>query len=171
MSTIVVDGERVSSTAVREALARGRLADAARLLGRPYSISGRVVKGDQLGRRLGFPTANVRMRHNRPPLSGIFAVRMHGVDSAPLPGVASLGVRPTVKSAGVPTLEVFLLDFDRDIYRRQVRVEFLHKFRDEQKYADLETLRRQIALDVEHTRVWFRESEARRAADPRGAAL
>jgi len=171
MSTVVVDGERVSSTAVREALALGRLADASRLLGRPYSISGRVVKGDQLGRRLGFPTANVRMRHNRPPLSGIFAVQMHGVGSAPLPGVASLGVRPTVKSAGEPTLEVFLLDFDRDIYRRQVRVEFLHKFRDEQKYADLETLRRQIALDVEHTRVWFRESEARRAAGPRGAAL
>jgi riboflavin kinase/FMN adenylyltransferase len=157
MSSVVVNGVRVSSTAVREALAEGRLDDAACLLGRPYSISGRVVKGDQLGRKLGFPTANVRMRHNRPPLGGIFAVRLHGVDADPRDGVASLGVRPTVKSRGEPTLEVYVLDFDGDIYGRQVRVEFLRKFRDEQKYVDLETLRRQIDVDVEQARAWFQD--------------
>ena len=96
MTSVTVDGVRVSSTAVREALAAGDLAGAQRLLGRPYSISGRVVHGDKLGRKLGFPTANVQMKHNRPPLAGIFAVEVHGIGGRVLPGVASLGVRPTV---------------------------------------------------------------------------
>jgi len=95
------------------------------------------------------------MKHNRPPLTGIFAVRLHGAARGPLSGVASLGVRPTVKQGGAPVLEVHVLDFSGDVYRRHVRVEFLHKFRDEEKYADLATLTRQISLDVENTRAFF----------------
>ena len=155
MASVIVAGRRVSSTAVREALSAGDLDLATQLLGRPYVISGRVVQGDRIGRTLGFPTANVRMRHNRPPLYGIFAVRVHGLGNASVPGAASLGVRPTVDTRGVPVLEVYLLDFDRDIYGRHVQVEFLHKLRDEQKFANLEALRRQIALDVAATRRYF----------------
>jgi riboflavin kinase/FMN adenylyltransferase len=155
MASVGLDGERVSSTAVRQALADGDLARAQRLLGRAYSISGRVMRGDGLGRKLGFPTANVQMKHNRPPLAGIFAVRLHGVADEPLRGVASLGVRPTVRQGGAPVLEVHVLDFDGDLYRRHVRVEFLHKFRDEEKYADLATLTKRIAIDVENAKAFF----------------
>ena len=156
MASVMVAGRRVSSTAIREALAAGQVELAAQWLGRPYSISGRVVHGERIGRKLGFPTANVRMRHNRPPLFGIFAVRVRGIGAEPLPGAASLGVRPTVDSRGVPTLEVHLLDFDREIYGAHVCVDFLHKLRDEQHYSDLETLRNQIANDVENTRRYLR---------------
>jgi riboflavin kinase/FMN adenylyltransferase len=162
MASVMQDGERVSSTAVRRALAAGELARAERLLGRAYSISGRVVRGDGLGRKLGFPTANVQMKHNRPPLSGIFAVRLHGAAAGPVRGVASLGVRPTVKQQGAPVLEVHALDFEGDLYRRHVRVEFLSKFRDEEKYADLATLTRRIALDVENARRYFETAETQR---------
>jgi riboflavin kinase / FMN adenylyltransferase len=156
MTSVVVEGERVSSTAVREALAAGRLSRAARLLGRPYSISGRVVRGDGLGRKLGYPTANVQMKHNRPPLTGIFAVEVHGAVDTPLRGVASLGVRPTVKQQGAaPVLEVYIFDFDRAIYGRHVRVDFLEKLRDEEKYQDLAMLTRQIGRDVENARAYF----------------
>jgi riboflavin kinase/FMN adenylyltransferase len=150
----------VSSTAVRQALADGELERAERLLGRSYSIGGRVTRGEGLGRKLGFPTANVRMNHNRPPVAGIFAVRLHGAADGPLRGVASLGVRPTVKQGGSPVLEVHVLDFNGDLYRRHVRVEFLHKFRDEEKYADLATLTKRIALDVENAREFFRRKAA-----------
>lgn len=160
MASVALDGERVSSTAVRQALADGELGRAERLLGRAYSIGGRVSRGDGLGRKLGFPTANVRMMHNRPPVSGIFAVRLHGATDGPLRGVASLGVRPTVKQGGSPVLEVHVLDFNGDLYRRHVRVEFLHKFRDEEKYADLATLTKRIALDVENAREFFRRKAA-----------
>ena len=163
MSSVTLDGDRVSSTAVREALANGDLARAARLLGRPYSISGRVVHGDGLGRQLGYPTANVRIRHNRPPLTGIYAVEVAGIASGALPGVASLGVRPTVKHAAEPVLEVYLLDFSGDVYGSHVRVDFLHKFRDEVKFADLAALTRQIARDVEDARSYFRDREQRGA--------
>jgi riboflavin kinase/FMN adenylyltransferase len=155
MASVTLDGERVSSTALRKALAAGDLDRAGRLLGRCYSISGRVVAGDGLGRKLGFPTANVQMRHNRPPLTGIFAVRLHGAADAPLNAVASLGVRPTVRPGGAPVLEVHVPDFEGDLYRRHVRVEFLHRLRDEEKYADLATLARQIALDVRNARAFF----------------
>ena len=161
MSSVTLDAERVSSTAVREALAAGDLERAARLLGRTYSISGRVVRGDGLGRQLGFPTANVRMNHNRPPLWGIFAVEVTGAADRVLRGVASLGVRPTVKQAAVPVLEVYLLDFSADIYGRHVRVDFLHKFRDEQKFADLAALTVQISRDVEDARAFFAGEGAR----------
>lgn len=152
MPSFVYQGRRVSSTAVRDALAAGDMTLAAQLLGRPYAISGRVVQGDQLGRKLGYPTANIQMQHNQPPLSGIFAVQVHGLGPAPLPGVASLGVRPTVKAAGVPTLEVHLFDFDRDIYGAHVQVDFLHKLRDELKFDSLEALVAQIHKDAEDAR-------------------
>lgn len=165
MASVILDGERVSSTAVRTALRAGDLARAARLLGRSYSISGRIVRGDGLGRKLGFPTANVQMKHNRPPLTGIFAVELAGMGDRLLRGVASLGVRPTVKQQGQPVLEVHLFDYDGALYGRHVRVDFLRKFRDEEKYADLATLTRQIALDVENAQAFFNRQDAKTATE------
>jgi riboflavin kinase/FMN adenylyltransferase len=154
MGTVTVDGERVSSTAIREALAAGDLARAAAMLGRPYAIAGRVVHGDKLGRNLGFPTANLPLRH-KPPLTGIFAVRVHGLEEKPRTGVASLGVRPTVKQGARPLLEIFLFDFDRNIYGRRISVEFLHKLREEARYASLDALTRQIRADADQARAYF----------------
>jgi riboflavin kinase/FMN adenylyltransferase len=161
LTSVTLEGERVSSTAVRAALAAGALDRARSLLGRPYSMSGRVVRGDGLGRKLGFPTANIQIKHNRPPLTGIFVVQLSGVRKEPLRAVASLGVRPTVRQQGAPTLEVHVLDFEGDLYGRHARVEFLHKLRDEEKYADLATLTRQIALDVENSRTFFHRQDAK----------
>jgi riboflavin kinase/FMN adenylyltransferase len=161
LPTVEVAGERSSSTAVRQALAAGELEHAARLLGRPYSISGRVVHGDKLGRDIGFPTANIQLKHNRPPLMGIFAVELYGLNGAPLPGVASLGRRPTVKGAdAVPVLEVHLFDFKAEIYGRRVRVDFLHKLRDEEKYPDLDTLVAQIRRDVDNAKHFMKHRHA-----------
>lgn len=160
LTSVLMDGERVSSTAVRNALAKGDCARATQLLGRPYSISGRVVHGDGLGRQLGFPTANVQMKHNRAPVEGIFAVEVVGVDEKVRRGAASLGVRPTVTQQGRVVLEVYIFDFKGDLYGRHVRVDFLHKLRDEEKYSGLETLKRQIALDVEHAKSWFHRRDA-----------
>jgi riboflavin kinase/FMN adenylyltransferase len=142
--------QRISSTAVRNALAAGELSVAQRLLGRNYSISGTVVRGQQLGRQLGYPTANVHMRHERPALTGVYAVKLDG-----MPGVANLGVRPTL--AGIPklSLEVHLFDFNGDLYQRHVHVEFLHKLRDEIKFADLSALKAQIAQDVAAAQAYF----------------
>lgn len=159
MPTVSNAGVRVSSSAVRDALARGELARAQSLLGRPYSISGRVVHGNKLGRALGFATANVQLKHNRPPLWGIFAVRVHGVGAAPREGVASLGLRPTVHAAGKPVLEVHLFDFDGELYGAHLRVEFLAKLRDEEKYPDLDALRAQIARDCAAARDALRALE------------
>ncbi len=156
LHTIEAAGQRASSTAVREALAAGDMAMAAQLLGRPYSISGRVVGGDQLGRKIGYPTANIQLKHNKPPVKGIFAVRVQGLrgdpDSPDWPGVASLGTRPTVHTNGRPTLEVHLFNFDRSIYREHLRVEFLHKLRDEAKFPNLDALIAQIDLDAQQAR-------------------
>ncbi len=152
LPTVEAAGMRASSTAVREALAAGDMAMAAQLLGRPYSISGRVVGGDRLGRRIGYPTANIQLKHNRPPLTGIFAVRVQGLDRPDWPGVASLGTRPTVHANGRPTLEVHLFDFDRSIYRAHLRVEFLHKLRDEARFPSLEALIAQIDRDAAQAR-------------------
>ena len=154
MTTVTIDGERVSSSAVRSALAAGNLGHAAKLLGRPYTMSGRVAHGDKLGRHLGFPTANVVLRR-KPALSGIFAVRVHGLGDEARAGVASLGVRPTVKQDARPLLEVFVFDFDEAIYGRRITVEFLHKLRDEERYADLDHLTRQIRVDVAQARDYF----------------
>ncbi len=153
MGTIEVDGERASSTAVREALARGDLRRAARLLGRPYAMAGRVAHGAKLGRRLGFPTINLPLRR-KPPLDGIFAVRVLGL-GAPRRGVASLGVRPTVADEGRPMLEVYLFDFDQAVYGRRIVVEFLHKLRDEARFPDLDALTRQIRADADAARAYF----------------
>jgi len=143
-------GVRVSSTRVRTALADGRLQEAASLLGRGYSISGKVVHGAKRGRQLGFPTANVHMRHERPALKGVYAVKLDGLNA-----VANLGVRPTI--AGVPklSLEVHVLDFNGDLYGKHVHVEFLHKIRDEMKFDGLDALKAQIAVDVELARIFF----------------
>jgi len=143
-------GVRVSSTRVRSALADGHLQEAALLLGRGYSISGKVVHGAKRGRQLGFPTANVHMRHERPALKGVYAVKLDGLNA-----VANLGVRPTI--AGVPklSLEVHVLDFNGDLYGKHVHVEFLHKIRNEMKFDGLDALKAQIAIDVELARNFF----------------
>ena len=154
MRTVDIDGERASSSAVRKALAAGELARAAALLGRNYAITGHVAHGDKLGRSLGFPTANIALRR-APALTGIFAVRVHGLRGGPRRGVASVGVRPTVKADGKPIAEVFLFDFDETIYGRRITLEFLHKLRDEARYEDVAALTRQIGRDVEQAREFF----------------
>ena len=159
MHSVQQEGVRISSTAVRAALAQGNMFLAQSYLGRPYSISGRVERGDGLGKNIGFPTANIQLKHNRPPLSGIFVVRVQGDGLPSAQGVASLGVRPTVKTDGKPVLEVHLFNFSRDIYNKHLRVDFLHKLRDEEKYPDMETLTRQIALDVENAKQWFKQHD------------
>ena len=161
MRTVAVDGERASSTAVRAALATGDLGRAAALLGRPYVISGRVAHGSKLGRDLGFPTANIALART-PPLTGVFAVRVHGLGGAPRTGVASVGVRPTVSNSGVPLLEVFVFDFEDSIYGKRVGVEFVHKLRDEERYPDLEALTSQIRSDVAQAREYFSAAPAQR---------
>ena len=159
MRTIAVSGERASSTAIREALAAGDLTRAEALLGRPYSLSGRVAHGDKLGRNLGFPTANIALRQ-RPALSGIFAVRVYGLGNGAHSGVASLGVRPTIKENAKPLLEVFVFDFNDVIYGRRITVEFVRKLRDEERFPDLDTLARQIQLDAEQARAFFADEES-----------
>ena len=154
MPTVTIHGQRASSSAVRSALAAGDVEGATRLLGRPYMMSGHVAHGDKLGRTLGFPTANLALKQ-KPALSGIFAVGVHGLGGDARRGVASLGVRPTVKHGARPLLEVFVFDFDGSIYGRRIAVEFLHKLRDEERYADLETLTRQIRVDVAQAREYF----------------
>lgn len=155
MHTIEIDGERVSSSAVREALAAGDLEHAARLLGRPYCISGRVVHGDKIGRKLGWPTANIQLKRKRVALTGVFAATVSGIDKRHLPGAASLGVRPTLGLGLRPVLEVHLFDFDQEIYGAHVTVHLLHKFRDEMKFDSFEALTAQIARDVAVTQNYF----------------
>jgi len=145
------DGECVSSTRIRAALVVGDFKAAARLLGRPYAIVGRVVHGKQLGRTLGFPTANLRFGGKTPALSGIFAARVHGIDIEPRPAVASFGTRPTV-GGREPLLEAHLFDFDDDIYGRRIEVEFVTKLRDEEKFADLPALVAQMQRDAVQAR-------------------
>jgi riboflavin kinase/FMN adenylyltransferase len=152
MHTVEAAGQRASSTAVREALAGGDMAGAAQLLGRPYSISGRVVGGDQIGRKIGYPTANILLKHNRPPVKGVFAVRVQGLATPDWPGVANLGTRPSVHPNGNPTLEVHLFDLDRNLYGHHLRVEFLHKLRDEAKFPSFDALVAQIGKDAELAR-------------------
>jgi riboflavin kinase/FMN adenylyltransferase len=146
-----LDGERVSSTRIRAALQDGAFDIASRLLGAPYAIGGRVVRGRQLGRTLGYPTANLRFDNKRPALSGIYATRVHGVGAKPWPSVSSFGTRPTV--GGVePLLEAHLFDFDGDLYGRRVEVEFVARLRDEKKFPDLPTLVAQMDRDAQQAR-------------------
>jgi riboflavin kinase/FMN adenylyltransferase len=148
---VAVDGVRVSSTRIREALSIGDFATATRLLGRPYAIGGRVLRGNQLGRTLGFPTANLRFHGNTPALSGIFAARVHGVAAHPWPAVASFGTRPTVDGIE-PLLEAHLFDFEGDLYGRHIEVEFVARLRDEEKFPDLPTLVAQMHRDAGQAR-------------------
>jgi riboflavin kinase/FMN adenylyltransferase len=160
MLSYEVHGLRVSSSAVREALAAGDMQRAAALLGRPYSISGHVLHGRKLGREIGTPTLNLRFGHARPAAQGVFAVKVRGLAAAALPGVASLGVRPTVEDSGRQLLEVFCLQWPESLgrdgaYGRCIRVELLHKLHDELKYPSLDALREGIARDIAEAQAWF----------------
>lgn len=156
MPTIEVEGERISSTRVRKALACGDHELAERLLGHRYTMQGRVRAGDQLGRQWGFPTANLHLHRRLTPVHGIFTVLMHGVADKPLPGVASVGERPTIDGTRT-LLEVHLLDFNQDIYGRYVQVEFCKKLRDEVRFATIDLLKEQIAKDVLAARDYFKK--------------
>ncbi len=155
MESVTLNGERASSSGVRDALQEGQLEHAARLLGRPYSIDGRVVHGDKIGRQLGFATANIRIKHERPPLQGVFAVEVKGLAGGPHRGAANLGYRPSANQVVRPLLEVHLFDFSADIYGAHLNVRFLHKLRDEVKFPDFNALKAQIASDVEAAKAYF----------------
>ncbi|MGH8353389.1 MAG: bifunctional riboflavin kinase/FAD synthetase [Pseudomonas sp.] len=146
-TTVEVDGRRVSSTRVREALTAADFALAERLLGRPFQIAGRVLHGQKLGRQLGTATANVQLKRQRVPLTGVYLVSAE-LDGKRWPGVANIGVRPSVKGDGRAHLEVHLLDFAGDLYGRRLTVAFHHKLRDEQRFASLEALKAAIDADV-----------------------
>ncbi|OUR73634.1 riboflavin biosynthesis protein RibF [Methylophaga sp. 41_12_T18] len=154
MHTFSVDNIRVSSTRIRQALKVGDLMLAEKLLGRPYRMSGRVAHGDKRGRTMGFPTANIHLHRCKVPLNGVYAVQLFGIDGEPIKGVANVGIRPTV-GAEKALLEVHLFDFNREIYGEHVQVHFLHKIREEQKFADLAELIEQIKLDCDQARSFF----------------
>ena len=153
LPAVLHDATRISSSAVRAALAAGDFDATRALLGHPYSMSGHVIHGQKLGRTLGFPTLNLRVVH-RPALAGIFVVQVHGLADRPLPAVASLGVRPTVEDAGRMLLEVHIFDWNQPCYGKLVRVEFLTRLRDEEKYIDLPTLTAAIERDAQQARAW-----------------
>jgi riboflavin kinase/FMN adenylyltransferase len=151
---VVVDGQRVSSSAIRAALAAADFARAERLLGHAYTISGRVAHGAKLGRSLGFPTANIVLRRP-PPLSGVYVVEVEGLPGGKKAGVASVGRRPTVNPVPIPLLEVHLFEPRENLYGEHLRVRFLEKLRDEEKYDGLEALRAAIARDAEQAKGFF----------------
>jgi riboflavin kinase/FMN adenylyltransferase len=160
---LMQDGRRISSSSLRLALQAGQLELAKRLLGRAYTISGHVLRGAGLGHTLGCPTLNLRIggprQANKSALLGVFVVQVHGILADPLPGVASLGTRPTVTDSGSTLLEVHLLDFFQALYGRLVMVEFLHKLRDEMKYPDLDALQAAMTQDRDDARNWFAKSK------------
>lgn len=149
--SVIADGVRVSSTAVREALAVGDLKRATTLLGRPYRMSGKIVAGEKLGRKLGYPTANVDLRRRQSAVIGIFAVRVHGLDGGPRDAVASVGSRPTFNGSK-PLLEVHVFDFDGDIYGRYIHVDFIARLRDQQKFDSADELVAQMHVDADNAR-------------------
>jgi riboflavin kinase/FMN adenylyltransferase len=151
--------QRVSSTAIRTALANNDLATAELMLGRAYSINGRVAHGRKLGRQLGFPTANVPLKRCVSPVSGVYVVEAHGLGGKPVGGVANIGQRPTVNGVR-QQLEVHLFDFDADLYGQQIEVALLKKLRDEQRFESVDELKKQIELDAEAARVWLRQLES-----------
>lgn len=156
MDTLTLEGERVSSTRIRKALGQGDHALTELLLGHPYRMQGRVRGGDQLGRVLGFPTANIYLHRKLTPVHGIYIVYMRGLGGKLLPGVANVGTRPTVNGTRT-LLEVHLLDFNENIYGRYVEVEFCEKIRQEERYPDLEQLKQQIHKDVLAARDYFKK--------------
>jgi riboflavin kinase/FMN adenylyltransferase len=149
--SVVVNGVRVSSTAIRDALAGGDMKTAAKLLGRPYRMSGKIVKGDRVGRTLGYPTANVDLRRRQSAVIGIFAVRVHGLEGGPHDAVASVGSRPTFAGTK-PILEVHIFDFDADIYGEYIHVDFIAWLREQEKFDLVEDLVAQMGVDVENAR-------------------
>jgi riboflavin kinase/FMN adenylyltransferase len=161
IQTVSEDGERISSSALRTALANGDMQQAEKLLGRPYGISGHVIHGQQLGRKLGFPTLNLavanHLHHRKPATTGIFTAQVLGLSDKPLPAVASLGVRPTVEDEGRVLLETHIFDYQKDVYGKIITVELLEKIRDEEKYDDLDTLTNAIAQDAKHARNYFQK--------------
>ncbi len=157
LPAVLNDGKRISSSTVRNALAQGDFNHTKQLLGHPYAISGHVIHGKKLGRTIGFPTLNLRVAHKRPALSGVFVVQVHGLADQPLPGVASLGVRPTVDDSGQVLLETYIFDYVQQCYGKVIQVEFLKKLRDEEKYIDLPTLIDAIARDVDDARAYFKQ--------------
>lgn len=148
---VLAGAERISSSTVRTALAEGRFGDARELLGRAYTMRGRVVGGERLGRTLGYPTANLLLRRRRSPIEGVFAVRAHGIRPSPLDAVASLGTRPTV-AGRVPLLETHVFDFAGDLYGREIEVEFVRKIRDEAHFDSLDALVAQMDRDASTAR-------------------
>lgn len=160
LDDVAEGGGRVSSTRVRSALAAGDFAAAARMLGRSYAITGRVVHGAKRGRLLGFPTANVRLARPRPALTGIYAVKCFGAASRGLEGVASLGTNPAVNGGGAATLEVYLFGFSGDLYGARLSIEFVQKLRDEAHFASLDALAAQIRRDCDEARELFRQGTA-----------
>ena len=151
LQPVTVNGERVSSSRVRDALAKADFEQVRRWLGRPYSMTGRVVQGNHLGRTLGFPTANLQIERRRPSVQGIFAVRIHGAAPSPLPGVASLGTRPTVDGEHT-LLEAHVFDFSGDLYGREIEVEFVAKLREEEHFPSLDALVIQMHQDAAQAR-------------------
>lgn len=147
---IDLNGKRVSSTRIREGLKEGRIQEVNQFLGRPYTISGKVVEGDKRGRQMGFPTANIHMKHLRPALTGVYAVKLGNRN-----GVANLGVRPTIAGTPKLLLEVHLLNFNEDIYGQHVQVTFLEKIRGEMKFENIDVLIEQIKKDVAHATRYF----------------
>jgi len=153
--TIEIDGERVSSTRIREVLENADFAAAEAMLGRPYSISGRVIYGRQLGKTIGTPTANLELRRLRAPLSGVYVVEVSGGGLERAHGVANVGVRPTVDDSIRANLEVHLLDREIELYGQHIEVTFRQKLREEKKFGSVEELQANIARDIENTRAWF----------------
>ena len=148
-------GARISSSAVREALSQGDFDKSRALIGHPYTISGKVIHGQKLGRTIGFPTLNLRIAHQRPAVHGVFVVQVHGLAEQPLPAVASLGARPTVEDAGRVLLETHIFDYRQSCYGKLVQIEFLQKIRDEKKFPDMASMTQAIHADADHARAWF----------------
>ncbi len=159
--TFLEGEDRVSSTRVRQSLAASDLDTAARLLGRRYRMCGRVAAGQKRGRTIGFPTANIPLHRVVSPLNGVFSVRVYGLATEPLNGIANIGTRPTVDGS-YRVLEVHLFDFESDIYGRYLDVEFCNRLRDEMKFESFEALKQQIVADADQARRFFSERESTR---------
>jgi riboflavin kinase/FMN adenylyltransferase len=153
--SVLVDGERVSSSRIRHALENADFVLAERLLGRPYGMTGKVCYGRQLGRTLGVPTANVELHRMNSPIAGVYAVEVAGIDGRLYHGVANVGMRPTIADRSKAILEVHLFDFNGDIYGKSIDVVFRHKIRDERKFSSLVELKKNIRADIEASRHWF----------------
>ncbi|EKD75714.1 MAG: hypothetical protein ACD_44C00045G0001, partial [uncultured bacterium] len=144
-----------SSTGVREALAQNQFELVHALLDRPYTLSGHVAHGKKRGRDLGFPTANIHLHRKKLPLEGVYIVKVHGLDTQALPGVANIGHRPSIDNIPKPLLEIHLLNYHQNLYGRSITVEFIKKLRDEKKFQSIEKLKQQIHHDIEETKRFF----------------